>query len=250
MHLIFPIRPVFLLPVVSVLVLLPLFLSAQESEQGQAAYYADYLEGRLTRLGEVYDPAELTCAHRTHPRGTLLRITNLDNGNQVVARVNDRGPYQDGFVVDLSREAARQLDMIASGTARVNVIRVGMAEELPPVQAPPTRAQAYTVTEKGFVPAADPGASLIHTLLPENPGYTVQLGAFSQYENAAESIRARQREGLKEVYLYETPEANGLTRYRVVLGKFESRAEAERRKEELNALSGIQGFVLAFSPSP
>ena len=88
---------------------------------GVASYYADRFQGRRTASGERFDNAQLTAAHRTLPFGTRARVTNLANGRSVVVRVNDRGPFVTGRVIDLSQAAARRLDMVRSGTARVRV---------------------------------------------------------------------------------------------------------------------------------
>ena len=90
-------------------------------ETGLASYYARGLQGHLTASGERYDRHQLTCAHRSYPFGTLLRVTDLENGRSVVVKVNDRGPFAEGRVVDLSWAAARALDMIERGLVRVAV---------------------------------------------------------------------------------------------------------------------------------
>jgi rare lipoprotein A len=91
------------------------------AERGDASYYAHDFHGRKTASGEHFDMHELTAAHRTLPMGTRVRVTNLDNGRDVVVRINDRGPFKRGRVIDVSYEAAKKLDMIASGVAPVKV---------------------------------------------------------------------------------------------------------------------------------
>ena len=92
------------------------------SEQiGTASYYAREFQGRKTASGERYDMNRLTAAHRTYPFGTTLRVTHLGNGKNVVVRINDRGPFARGRVIDLSLAAARRLDMVRSGTAQVRI---------------------------------------------------------------------------------------------------------------------------------
>lgn len=88
-------------------------------QRGVASYYGEAFQGRMTANGEVFDMNALTCAHRTLPFGTIVEVTNLDNGNRVTVRVNDRGPYVSGRIIDLTRRAARELDMIDSGIAEV-----------------------------------------------------------------------------------------------------------------------------------
>jgi rare lipoprotein A len=86
---------------------------------GVASYYAHEFNGRKTASGEVYDMNDLTAAHRTLPFGTKVKVTNLDTGRSVVVRINDRGPFKDDRLIDLSLGAATQLGLIAMGTGRV-----------------------------------------------------------------------------------------------------------------------------------
>ena len=86
-----------------------------------ASYYGSEFHGRRTASGTIYRKNEFTAAHRTLPFGTLVRVTNLDNGRTVVVRVTDRGPHRRGRIIDLSRRAAREIDMIRTGTARVRI---------------------------------------------------------------------------------------------------------------------------------
>ncbi len=96
--------------------------------QGVASYYADEFNGRKTANGEVYDMNEMTAAHRTLPFGTKVKVTNVDSGKSVVVRINDRGPFKDDRVIDLSLGAAKQLGLIAMGTGRVilQILELGM----------------------------------------------------------------------------------------------------------------------------
>ena len=94
---------------------------------GSASWYGDAFHGRLTANGEVYDTAHLTAAHPTMPLPSYARVTNLANGSSVIVRVNDRGPYHDGRIIDLSQRAAEMLDYARVGTANVKVEYVGRA---------------------------------------------------------------------------------------------------------------------------
>ena len=91
---------------------------------GVASYYGERFRGRRTANGERFNPDALTAAHRRLRFGTRLRVTNLRNGRSVVVRVNDRGPFVHNRVLDLSKEAARRLGMMRSGTARVRIERL------------------------------------------------------------------------------------------------------------------------------
>ncbi len=107
------------LAVALALPLLPVSAGAQE---GHASWYA--LRSR-TASGEMMNPSALTAAHRSLPFGTRVRVENLNNGRSVVVRINDRGPFVGGRVIDVSRAAASQLGFIGSGTARVRVTAIG-----------------------------------------------------------------------------------------------------------------------------
>jgi rare lipoprotein A len=96
-----------------------LAMSHVHAETGRAAFYSD---GR-TASGERTGPNGLTAAHRTLPFGTMVLVTNVRNGRTVVVRITDRGPYGRGRIIDVSRAAARELDMVGSGTAMVSVVR-------------------------------------------------------------------------------------------------------------------------------
>jgi rare lipoprotein A len=90
-------------------------------EKGKASYYGEAWRGRKTASGERFDPDSLTCAHRTHPFGTYLLVSCPARGTSVIVRVNDRGPFGKGRVVDLSDEAARRLGILLAGVAEVEV---------------------------------------------------------------------------------------------------------------------------------
>nr|WP_314741748.1 septal ring lytic transglycosylase RlpA family protein [uncultured Haemophilus sp.] len=93
----------------------------QHFQSGVASYYADKFNGRRTANGERFDNGAMTAAHRSLPFGTLIEVTNMRNGKKVVVRVNDRGPYNHARVLDLSKNAARQLGMHNTGIAQVKV---------------------------------------------------------------------------------------------------------------------------------
>jgi rare lipoprotein A len=93
----------------------------RDSDTGVASYYAEAFHGRRTSSGEVFDMHDRTCAHRWLPFNTKLLVTNVANGRRVVVRVNDRGPWKRTRIIDLSKQAAIDLDMIRAGTARVSL---------------------------------------------------------------------------------------------------------------------------------
>ncbi len=95
----------------------------QETEigGGMASYYGNELAGNRTASGERFNPSQLTAAHRSLPFGSRVRVTNISNGDSVIVRINDRGPFSHGRVIDVSHAAAREIGMHRSGTARVKL---------------------------------------------------------------------------------------------------------------------------------
>jgi rare lipoprotein A len=97
------------------------------TQSGQGSYYADKFDGRRTASGATYRPGQLTAAHNTLPFGTKLKVTNTRNGHSVKVVVNDRGPHAKGRIVDVSKRAARKLDLLDAGVApmQIKVLRMG-----------------------------------------------------------------------------------------------------------------------------
>ena len=107
--------------ILSILFLSSMSLVAQSEEFGVASFYADAFDGRKTASGEIYDKAKMTAAHKELPFGTMIRVTRLDNKKSVVLRVNDRGPFISGRIVELSKTAAQKVGLIRDGIAEVKV---------------------------------------------------------------------------------------------------------------------------------
>ena len=127
------------------------------NKTGLASWYGSAFHGRKTANGEVYDKYHLSAAHPTFPLPSYARVTNMENGTSVVVRVNDRGPFHEGRVIDVSSKTADLLDMKRTGTAKVRVQYVGKAplegNDMPYLMA------SY-VTKGSRVPAVDPGGQI------------------------------------------------------------------------------------------
>jgi peptidoglycan lytic transglycosylase len=173
-------------------------------ERGIASWYGRKFHGRRTASGEPYDMYAMTAAHRTLPLPSYARVRNLENGRSVVVRVNDRGPFLDNRLIDLSYTAAARLGMLGTGTAMVEV------ESLTPGRAPTTVA---TTSGVQFIRTAD-----ATPLDAELPRLSVQVGAFSRYENAT-SLRDRLlRAGFSPIYIQKPASGAGGPVYRVRIG--------------------------------
>jgi len=177
-------------------------------ERGVASWYGKKFHGRRTSSGETYDMYAMTAAHKTLPLPAYARVTNLSNGRSVVVRINDRGPFIDNRIVDLSYTAAEKLDMIGPGTAFVELVvlspdeRMATAADQPAAAPPPPQAQAA------------------ETAAPNGAMY-VQAGAFSERENA-ESLATRLRAGGLADVLVADDQANGAVLFRVRIGPVSS----------------------------
>ena len=154
-------------------------------QRGLASWYGRQFHGNRTSTGEIYDMFAMTAAHPTMPLPSYARVTNLRSGASVLVRVNDRGPFKDGRVIDLSYAAAMRLGVVSNGTAEVEVRRLTHAEIA--AMSPPAVATVR--------PAAAP-EPVEERSAPVNPGgrWAVQLGVFRHEDNARalheESARA------------------------------------------------------------
>ncbi|MGH8130008.1 MAG: septal ring lytic transglycosylase RlpA family protein [Steroidobacteraceae bacterium] len=171
-------------------------------EQGVASWYGPDFHGGRTATGETYDMNAMSGAHPTLPLPSWVRVTNLANGRSVVVRLNDRGPFSKNRIIDLSRAAAERLDMIRTGTARVEVRSLAAGDSAP---AP-----------------------------PQATAYFAQAGAFSGRENA-ESLAGRLRSaGIADVIVSEAL-IDGRQTFRVRVGPVASLADFDALIERLRA---------------
>jgi rare lipoprotein A len=212
--------------------------------RGQASWYGPKFDGHRTASGERYDMHGLTAAHPSLPFGTLVQVTNLENGRQVVVRINDRGPFGRRRVIDLSYAAARELAMVGPGTARVELALVAAVDAAagPPAAAPtsatlvPSAATAATASPEDEEIAAH--GTRTEPLRAAALHYTVQVGAFGEVERA---------ESLQQDLAHRYPEAavrsDGIW-HRVQVGLFGDREQAETLRQELSSL-GLAAVVVA-----
>jgi rare lipoprotein A len=166
-------------------------------ERGIASWYGRRFHGQPTSSGERYDMYAMSAAHTILPIPSYARVTNLANGRSVIVRVNDRGPFHSGRIIDLSYAAAHRLGYVGSGSARVEVEAIlpgKTARRTGSAPATPAPATAATPIEAGVAPAlAAPQAQHLDADIPlaiDPRGVFLQLGAFSSRENA-EDMRAK-----------------------------------------------------------
>lgn len=225
--------------------------SAGYRARGVASWYGPDFHGLATSSGEQYDMNGMTAAHTTLPLPTWVEVTNLENGKSVIVKVNDRGPFVDDRLIDLSYAAATQLDMVRNGTARVEVRAVAAPYGQPIVAAaPPTSvAPPATASLPVIVPNA-PGAPAPITAsvlgLPSAPpqGTTsqatatshlfVQAGAFSERDNAMRLVARLNADGFANTFIVSEGRG-GRALHRVRLGPLRDSVEFDRVKTRLLA---------------
>lgn len=163
---------------------------AGTTETGIASWYGIPYHGRQTASGEVYDMYQLTAAHRNLPFQTWVEVENLNNGKRVEVRINDRGPFVGGRIIDLSQTAANRIGMLGPGTTRVRLTVIARPSA-PASEVSPVLTKPAPVSESS--PAS---RTPVASLLPMTR-YTVQAGAFSDRERA-ESLRATMTEAFAD----------------------------------------------------
>jgi len=202
----------------------PYGVQAQDAEifkqEGIASWYGKEFEGRPTASGEIFDASQLTAAHPSLPFGTMLVVTNQHNNKKVTVRVNDRGPFVAARIVDVSRAAAEQLDMIVTGTAPVvieSVDKIAVSNPAPlkeinptPVNTPVTQnvQSASTVSQPAVSsvsvsnPVNQPSQlKLIPQLnIVSDKRYRLQVGSYKIARNAVEAFDRLKKSGLSPAY--------------------------------------------------
>jgi len=212
-------------------------------ERGHASWYGKKFHGRRTSSGEKYDMFAMSAAHKTLPIPTFARVTNLSNGKSVVVRVNDRGPFHDGRIVDLSYTAASKLDLITHGSAEVELEVVdasghtlalppGVVAAAPPPAALPVPPPAPAVTAP--VPSVSIPASSAAAPPAGRPPRFLQAGVFNDTNNALTFRDYLRLNGVKPIVVKSTLRG-GKWIYRVLIGPFDDPAALKSMREKLHA---------------
>jgi rare lipoprotein A len=205
--------------------------------RGVASWYGRDFHGLATSSGETYNMNAMTAAHTTLPLPTWVEVTNLVNGKRVVVKVNDRGPFVDNRLIDLSYAAATQLDMVGTGTTRVEVRAI----------PPPSRdAQRSATVAAATETLASPQPAVGAANAPVERMF-VQVGAFSQHDNA-ERLAARLRaSGFANPTVVS--EADTRKMHRVWLGPIRDSQEFDQLNARLRAI-GVSGSRLVVENTP
>jgi rare lipoprotein A len=192
------------------------------TEEGMASWYGRDFHGRKTSNGEIYNMHAMTAAHKTLPLGVHVRVRNLRNGREAVVRLNDRGPFVKGRIIDLSYAAADKIGIVGPGTAPVRIEVLGI---------PDTRRTSPKAAYRTPAPSAN------------IRGFAVQVGAFAAPENARYfADRLKPQFGLPSI---KTVEVEGRTFYRVRVGSYPDIEAAEKARLHIQRQGFPHSFVVA-----
>lgn len=197
-------------------------LSIAQVQTGKASFYADKFEGIETSSGQKYRHNKLTGAHKTLPFGTRVKVTNLANNKSVELVINDRGPYVDNRIIDLSKSAAEELGFVNQGLAevRLEVIDAGDGKTSDPIKT----VDQVTVEEQEFYEFE------ISRLSPK--GYGVQVGTYQELVNLMR-LSDNLKNSYKKQVTVQVKIIQGIKYYGLILGQFPSRPKAEQFRAEL-----------------
>lgn len=191
-------------------------------EYGKASWYGKRFHGKNTASGEPYNMYELTAAHRTLPMGTYVRVVNLENHKSTIVRINDRGPFIKGRIIDLSYAAAKRLGIIVPGTANVKIEVLGK--------------EIAMKKEQQKTP-------IIEYIDVENGEFTVQVGAFINKENALR-LAKRLKVIFKYVKITKFVGKNNRILYRVHVSRSRNLKEASENARKLQEIGFEEAFVV------
>lgn len=196
--------------------------SSGQIQTGKASFYADKFEGTPTASGEKYRHNKLTAAHKTLPFGTRVRVTNLENKQSVEVVINDRGPYVEKRIIDLSKSAAEKLGFVNQGLAdiRLEVIDAGDGKTSDPIKT----VDHVMVEEKEFYDFE------ISRLKPK--GFGVQVGTYQELVNLMR-LSDNLKNSYKKQVTVQVKIIKGVKYYGLILGQFPTRPKAEQFRVEL-----------------
>ncbi|NBW60806.1 MAG: septal ring lytic transglycosylase RlpA family protein [Methylophilaceae bacterium] len=206
-------------------------------KSGIASWYGRRYHGQKTSIGEIYDMYAMTGAHTTLPLPSYVKVTNPDNGKSVIVRINDRGPFHEGRLIDLSYVAAFKLGIAQKGSGVVEVEAIDVKQFLAE-KSKPMLADKAIAPETSELPANKQQSNF-------SAGNYIQLGAFRQSENANQLAQKLREQNILPMELSINNWQNqGL--YRVLVGPFDTRSNAEKMAEKIKANLGVNAMIVSF----
>ena len=188
---------------------------------GIASFYADKFEGRQTANGEIYYHAKKTAAHRTLPFGSIVKVTNLENNKSAVVRINDRGPFVDNRIIDLSKSVAQELGIVNKGLAKVKIELIASTDDLPGNKPPAKKKLQNKTYYKVNVDVVSPS------------GKGVQIGSYKDDENVFRLAEGLKKKYNEEVFI-EVATIKKQRVYRIILGNYNSDTQLNSLKKKLS----------------
>jgi rare lipoprotein A len=207
------------------------------SQSGKASYYADKFEGRTTANGEKYRHSKLTAAHRTLQFGTKVKVTNTANQKSVIVTINDRGPFVEGRIIDLSKSAAQKLDFIHAGLADVTL-------EIVDAAASNTQRGQMTMAPQVDIATEDKTYYRVSAEKLKPQGYGVQIGSFEEMANLiklADDLNSAYRSKVT----VKVVQIGGKKLYQVIVGQENIRKKAEKLRTKLS-VEYPNSFIVKF----
>lgn len=198
-------------------------------ERGLASWYGTKFHGKRTSSGEPYDLYAMTAAHKTLPLPTYVEVTNLDNGRSVIVKVNDRGPFHDDRIIDLSYTAAMKLDMVQDGTSLVEVTAISFEE---PQGDRPVRTTMFPEPTSGK--SSDAG---IHDVF-------IQVGAFGDRANAERRQQELRSANIENAFIHEERSRERVL-YRVRIGPVTDVVQYDSLVDELAAIGIHDPYLIS-----
>jgi rare lipoprotein A len=192
-------------------------------ETGEASWYGKKFHGNSTASGEIYDMHKLSAAHKTLPFGTYVKVINLENNRYTIVRINDRGPFVKGRIIDLSYQAAKELLLIGPGVGPVKITALGKEIE-------------KKVSNKKSSPVLE-----VKNL--KTGEFTIQVGAFKDKKNAT-SLARRLKVIFKYVNIIEYLDDNKVTLYRLHVSKTTTLGKAGEMEKKLEDMGFTEAFIV------
>ncbi|MFO1315644.1 MAG: septal ring lytic transglycosylase RlpA family protein [Burkholderiales bacterium] len=210
-------------------------------ERGIASWYGRKFHGQKTSIGETYDMYAMTAAHPTLPLPSYARVTNVATGKSIVVRVNDRGPFLHGRVIDLSYAAAYKVGIAAKGSGEVEVEAIIPGDGPVLAAAPPLPPVVAAAPPPATTAAAKPPEPPPAPITRDAAGFVVQLGAFRNFNNAQTFLAHVQAQLADAQVEPKVRDVGGL--YRVYVGPYPDRDEAKRVGDRITAAFGVATAV-------
>lgn len=213
---------------------------AQQAEYGLATQYSDKLQGTQTSSKELYDADMLTAAHRTLPFGEKVKVTNLENNKSVVVRINDRGPFIKGYVIDLSGKAAARIGIAEGKGTKVKVVIADKSEAPAVTTTSKSTKKPTPPPAKKTTPAKVKTKTATRSLgVSAARGYGIQVGAYKSEANALKRVEALEAAWFSDIHIKKSK-----TAYKVILKNYSTKEQAEAYLVSLKK-KGIDGFVIS-----